>query len=88
MHYAVTACKKQYFTHNAFLEGELRPVGTLLDQIDHHARGRSLDVIAPDTGKGVHSVIINEYAGTFRIGARVLPAFRSLDRVGNSILPF
>ena len=88
MHYSITVAEEQYLANNALLEGELGPVGTQLDQVDHHARRRSLDVVTANTGKGVHPVIISEYAGAFCYSACLLPAIRSTDRFRSSILPF
>lgn len=49
---------EDYFVHNAFLECKLEPVRTLLNQLKHHLRRRSLDVIAANTGKWIHRVPI------------------------------
>lgn len=48
-------CRNEnYFVHDAFLECELEPVRTLPNQLKHHLRRRSLDVVAADTGKEIH----------------------------------
>ena len=52
-------CRNEnYFVHDALLECELEPVRTLPNQFKHHLRRRSLDVVAADTGKGIHRVPI------------------------------
>lgn len=52
-------CRNEnYFVHDAFLECELEPVRTLPNQLKHHLRRRSLDVVAADTGKEIHRVPI------------------------------